>query len=70
MPLRRATTREVQWLLRRAACRGLAEPVLDDFWEPNALVVETADGRPAYEPLQTDLVRHVNAPIPRRTARW
>ena len=63
VPLRRATTREVQWLLRRAACRGLAEPELDDSWEPNALVVETADGRPAYEPLQTDLVRHANAPI-------
>ena len=63
LPLRRATTRELQWLLRRAACRGVAEPVLDDHWEPNALIVETADGRPAYEPLGTDLVRHANAPI-------
>jgi hypothetical protein len=63
MPVRRATTGEVQWLLRRAACRGVAEPALDDHWEPSALVVETADGRPAYEPLGTDLVRHANAPI-------
>jgi hypothetical protein len=63
IPLRRATTRELQWLLRRGSCRGLAEPELDDSWEPNALVVETADGRAAYEPLQTDLIRHVNAPI-------
>ena len=63
LPLRRATTRELQWLLRRAACRGVAEPVLDDHWEPSALIVETADGRPAYEPLGTDLVRHANAPI-------
>ena len=63
LPVRRASTRELQWLLRRAACRGVAEPVLDDHWEPAALVVETADGQPAYEPLGTDLVRHANAPI-------
>jgi hypothetical protein len=63
LPLRRATTRELQWLLRRAACRGVAEPALDDHWEPSALVVETVDGAPAYEPLGTDLVRHANAPV-------
>ena len=63
LPVRRATTRELQWLLRRAACRGLGEPALDRHWEPAALVVETADGRPAYEPLECDLVRHANAPI-------
>ena len=37
--------------------------MLDPHWQPAALVVETADGRPAYEPLECDLVRHVNAPI-------
>jgi AAA-like domain len=63
LPLRRAATRELQWLLRRAACRGVGEPVLDDHWEPNALIVKTGDGRLAYEPLATDLVRHANAPI-------
>jgi hypothetical protein len=63
LPVRRATTRELQWLLRRAACRGVAEPALDDHWEPSALIVETASGQPAYEPLGTDLVRHVNAPV-------
>ena len=42
LPVRRATTRELQWLLRRAACRGVAEPALDDHWEPSALIVETA----------------------------
>ena len=63
LPVRRATTRELQWLLRRAACRGVAEPALDDHWEPSALIVETADGQPAYEPLGTDLVRHANAPV-------
>ena len=63
LPVRRATTREVQWLLRRAACRGVAEPVLDEHWQPSALMVESPQGRPAYEPLETDLVRHLNAPI-------
>ena len=63
LPVRRATTRELQWLLRRAACRGVAEPALDDHWEPSALIVETANGQPAYEPLGTDLVRHANAPV-------
>ena len=63
LPVRRATTRELQWLLSRAGCRGLGEPALDDHWEPSALMVETADGRLAYEPLETDLLRHVNAPI-------
>jgi hypothetical protein len=63
LPVRRATTRELQWLLRRAACRGVGEPELDDHWAPNALVVKAADGRTAYEPLSTDLVRHANAPV-------
>jgi hypothetical protein len=34
--------------------------VLDDDWEPSALIVETANG---YEPLGIDLVRHANAPV-------
>ncbi len=57
----RAATRELEWLLRRAACRGIAEPRLDPFWQPDALVVEAADGRVAYEPLEHDLLSCVNA---------
>jgi hypothetical protein len=63
LPVGRASTREIQWLLRRAACRGLGEPALDPHWQPAALVVETTNGRLAYEPLLCDLVRHANAPI-------
>ena len=37
--LQRASTRELHWLLCRAACRGVAEPVLDRQWEPDALVI-------------------------------
>ncbi len=37
--LRRARTQELQWLLRRGSCRGVAEPDLDGAWEPDALVL-------------------------------
>jgi hypothetical protein len=63
LSVRRATTAEVQWLLRRSACRGLGDPTRDAHWQPAAVMVETTDGRLAYEPLETDLVRHANAPI-------
>jgi AAA-like domain len=63
VPARRASSRELQWLLRRAACRGVAEPELDEHWRPQALVVESEDGHAAYEPLETDLIRHANQPI-------
>src|SRR5207244_6477001 len=66
--VRRATTSELQWLVRRAACRGVAEPALDRHWEPDALVVRSDDGALHYEPLEHDLWRLANAPMtePRR----
>lgn len=60
--LRRATTRELQWLLRRGGCRGLAEPELEGAWEPDALIVEEGDPT-NYEPLEHDLWRCANAPM-------
>jgi len=60
--LRRATTRELQWLLRRGGCRGVAEPELEGAWEPDALIVE-ADGSTSYEPLEHDLWRCSNQPM-------
>jgi hypothetical protein len=60
--LDRASTEELQWLLRRAACRGLAEPELDRHWQPDALVAVAPGGSLAYEPLEHDLWRCVNAP--------
>jgi len=60
--LRRAKTRELQWLLRRGGCRGVAEPELEDAWRPDALVVE-AEGSTAYEPLEHDLWRCANEPM-------
>ena len=46
---------------RRAA--GSLSPRWTITGSRRALVVETANGQPAYEPLGADLVRHVNAPI-------
>jgi hypothetical protein len=40
LPARRATTLELQWLLRRVAVRGAREPDLDPHWSPPALSLE------------------------------
>jgi len=61
--LRRATTPELQWLLRRGDCRGVAEPELEGAWEPDALVLRGAGGGLDYEPLEHDLWRCANAPM-------
>ena len=61
LPGRRAHTHEIQWLLRRAACRGLGEPELDPHWTPPAL---TLDGG-SWEPRGATLLRH-QAPIDER----
>jgi len=63
---RRARTIELQWLLRRAACRGLAEPELDTHWQPDALVVSAPGGGVAFQPLGHDLARCANAAITER----
>lgn len=61
--LRRASTAELQWLLARAACRGISEPRLESSWEPDALVLEGEGGELAYEPLGHDLWRLANQPM-------
>ena len=63
---RRARTIELQWLLRRAACRGVAEPELDTHWEPDALVISASGGGVAFQPLGHDLARCANAAITER----
>ena len=52
---RRARTHELQWLLRRAANRGIGEPELDPHWLPPALILR--DGE-SYEPRGATTVRH------------
>lgn len=60
---RRARTAELQWLLRRAACRGLGEPELDRHWQPDALIIQTPGGGVGFQPLGHDLARCANAAI-------
>ncbi|MEV4419372.1 ATP-binding protein [Patulibacter sp. NPDC049589] len=59
---RRATSRELEWLLRRAPLRGIAEPTVEPFWAPDALVIQS-DGNTVYEPVGHDLWQPLNAPI-------
>jgi hypothetical protein len=61
LDVERASTRELQWLLNRSAYRGLGEPPLDRFWEPDALVVRGADDSIAFEPSGHQLWRFGNA---------
>jgi AAA-like domain len=60
----RAGGHELQWLVRRAFCRGVGDPLLDERFAPQALVVEAPeDGGLAYRPLECDLLRLFDAPI-------
>jgi hypothetical protein len=63
IPARHARTAELQWLLRRAACRGLSEPELDPHWQPDALIIQTRGGGVGFQPLGHDLARCANAAI-------
>ncbi len=63
IPARRARTVELQWLLRRGSSRGVAEPELDQHWEPDALIITDSDGGVAFAPLGHDLRRCANAAI-------
>jgi hypothetical protein len=51
---------ELQWLVRRAFCRGLGEPVIDGLHEPSALVFER-NGQALLAPLEGDVLRWTNS---------
>jgi hypothetical protein len=61
----RASTLDVQWLVRRAFLRSVGDPVLEQAWTPQALVVDAPDddGGSRYVPLQADVMRLCDAPI-------
>jgi hypothetical protein len=67
--VRRASTAELQWLLRRAACRGLGEPPVERSWEPDALILGGEGEETIYEPLESDLWSFANAPMREETGR-
>jgi hypothetical protein len=56
---------ELQWLIRRAFCRGLGEPLLDGLHEPRALVFER-NGEALLAPLEGDVTRWMDGYIEHR----
>jgi hypothetical protein len=59
----RASTHELQWLIRRAFCRGIGEPEIEERFLPQALVIEDEGGEARYRPLECDLLRLFESPI-------
>jgi hypothetical protein len=55
LPVRQARGVELQWLVRRAFCRGLGEPVVDGLHEPRALMFER-NGEALLAPLEGDVM--------------
>jgi hypothetical protein len=56
---------ELQWLVRRAFCRGLGEPLLDGLHEPRALAFER-NGEALLAPLEGDVVRWLDGYVEHR----
>ena len=67
IPVRPARTLEVQWLVRRAFCRGLGEPEVDGLHEPQALVFER-NGDAVLAPLEADVMRWSESYVEQRGA--
>lgn len=53
----RATTSEIQWLIRRAYSRGAGEPRLDPHWCPSAISFHSDGDTQRYRPIEGDLMR-------------
>ena len=56
---------ELQWLVRRAFCRGLGEPQVDGLHEPRALVFER-NGEAMLAPLEGDVMRWMDGYVEHR----
>ena len=65
LPVRQARGVELQWLVRRAFCRGLGEPVIDGLHEPRALVFER-NGEAVLAPLEADVMRWADGYVENR----
>jgi AAA-like domain len=61
----RASTGELEWLVRRCFCRSLGEPGLDERFAPQALVIADERDEARYVPLERDLLRLMDSPIER-----
>jgi hypothetical protein len=56
---------ELQWLVRRAFCRGVGEPRVDGLHEPRALVFER-NGEALLAPLEGDVMRWADSCVEHR----
>jgi len=65
LPVRQARGVELQWLVRRAFCRGLGEPAIDELHEPRALVFER-NGEAVLAPLEGDVLRWLDGYVENR----
>ena len=65
LPVRQARGVELQWLVRRAFCRGLGEPQIDGLHEPRALVFER-NGEATLAPLEGDVLRWMDSYVEHR----
>lgn len=65
LPARPARGVELQWLIRRAFCRGLGEPLIDGLHEPRALVFER-NGEAVLAPLEADVMRWTDSFVEHR----
>lgn len=62
LPVRPARGVELQWLIRRAFCRGLGEPQIDGLHEPRALAFER-NGEALLAPLEGDVLRWMDCRV-------
>ena len=65
LPVRQSRGVELQWLVRRAFCRGLGEPRIDGLHEPRALVFER-NGKAVLAPLEGDVMRWMDSYVEHR----
>ena len=65
LPVRQARGAELQWLVRRAFCRGLGEPQVDGLHEPRALLFER-NGEAVLAPLEGDVMRWMDGYVEHR----
>jgi hypothetical protein len=56
---------ELQWLIRRAFCRGIGEPVVDGLHEPRTLAFER-NGEAVLAPLEGDVTRWMDGYVEHR----
>ncbi len=61
----RASTSELEWLVRRAFCRALGEPDTDEGFAAQALVIADEADEARYVPLERDVLRFMDCPIER-----